>query len=467
MNHRRPSVAIIGGGLAGLAAAVDAVERGFRVELFEQATCLGGRAGSLVDSATGDRIDYCQHVALGCCNRFLDFCRRTGVDDCFARSAALHVIGPDSVEHDLAPSRWLPAPLHLLPGLLGLKYLSLCQRLSIVRTITWLARDKTNSGTIGAWLRRQGQTEQTIERFWSVILVSALGETVDHASLAAARKVFCDGFLGSRRASELVLPQRPLGEIFGDRVGKWLAERGVKLHLATPIRKVEGDGRRAAAIVLADGTRREVNSLVASVPWRNVRPLMAENLLAAMPALVEVERIEPAAITAVHLWFDRPIISLPHAILIGRLGQWIFSDTEPRPAIADPGLAQPTQYCQVVISASHRLAERKHDELVAEVRGELEAIWQMRNVGAAVELPPQRAVSPRLLHGRVITQPAAIFSVQPGMDRFRPPQQTPLGNLALAGDWTATGWPATMEGAIRSGYAAVAALCEATGFAGG
>ena len=138
-------MAIVGGGLAGLAAAVAAVERGFRVELFEQANSLGGRAGSFVDSETGQRIDYCQHVAMGCCTSFLDFCRRTGIDDCFERSGTLHFIGPDGTRHDFAPSRWLPAPLHLLPGLMRLKYLSLGERWGIVRALRKLARQRIDA----------------------------------------------------------------------------------------------------------------------------------------------------------------------------------------------------------------------------------------------------------------------------------------------------------------------------------
>ena len=128
-------LAIVGGGLAGLAAAVAAVQRGWRVELFERSKTLGGRAGSFVDPQTGELVDYCRHVAMGCCSEFLDFCRRTGIDDCFDRADTLHFIGPEGRRHDFTPSRWLPAPLHLLPGLMRLSYLSWSERWSIVRTL--------------------------------------------------------------------------------------------------------------------------------------------------------------------------------------------------------------------------------------------------------------------------------------------------------------------------------------------
>ena len=158
-----------------------------------------------------------------------------------------------------------------------------------------------------------------------------------------------------------------------------------------------------------------------------------------MPSLADVDQIEPAAITAIHLWYDRPITQLPHAVLVGRLSQWLF---------AKPCGAGRHHY-QVVVSASHRLAMQKSDQWLADVRGELESIW-----------PEARRA--KLLHGRVVALPAAVFSMTPDVERFRPPQRTPLENLCLAGDWTSTGWPATMEGAVRSGRQAVESLLGGT-----
>ncbi len=282
------------------------------------------------------------------------------------------------------------------------------------------------------------------------MLTSALGETVDRASLAAAQKVFRDGFFASRGAGDLLLPRRPLGEIFGDRLGRWLADHGVRVRLETPVRRIEGDGRRADALLLADGSRQTFDAVIVAVPWHVAPMLLAEPLRAAVPRLAEVEWIEPAAITAVHLWFDRPAVPLPHAVLVGRLSQWVFTKnlparTDSPPQCSLPQCSSPRQYCQVVVSASHRLAPRTHDQWLDAIRGELAVIWPA--VGEA-----------KLLHGRVVAQPAALFSCVPGLDRFRPLQQTPIENLALAGDWTSTGWPATMEGAIRSGRLAAESL---------
>jgi squalene-associated FAD-dependent desaturase len=429
------SLAIVGGGLAGVAAAATAVERGFRVTLFEQTKSLGGRAGSFVDSKTGDRVDYAHHVAMGCCTAFLDFCRHVGIEDCFDRSTKLHFIGPDGVQCDFGPSPWLPAPLHLLPGFWRLNYLTVAERLAIVRALTSLIRSN-DPGTLDVWLRRNGQTPRMIERFWSVVLVSALSETVDHIAVSAAQKVLRDGFFASREASEVLLPRVPLGEIFHDRVGSWLSEQGVEVHLNTPVRRIEGNRERVAALILADGTRRPFDFVTAAVPWHRIGGLFDNDLAATIPTLKAATKIEPAAITAVHLWFDRSITTLPHAAFVGRLGQWIF------PTNRDDA----RQHCEVLISASHRLTRRTHDEWLAEILQELRTIW------------PETMAKANLVHGRVVTQPAAVFSISPETEQLRPQQQTAIPNLSIAGDWTATGWPATMESALRSGRKAIDAF---------
>jgi len=449
-----PSVAIVGGGLAGLAVAVALCERGLRVALFEARRRLGGRAGSFRDPRSGQQLDRCQHVSMGCCTNLADFCRRTGIAGAFRRHRRLHFIGPRGTRHDLAAVGWLPAPLHLLPGLLRLGYLRLGDRLSILRAMARLARlpqdrleDAGQPATIGRWLRGCGQSEEATGGFWSVVLVSALSETLDRASLAAARKVVVDGFLASARAYELEIPAVPLAEIYDHRLGDWLTAQRVEVHRGTRVRQIEGNGGGAEALRLADGSRRAFDFFVAAVPWRKVRGLLAEPLGAAIPSLERIGEIHPAPITAVHFWFDRPITPLPHAVLVGRLGQWVFNKG-PRP-LPDAS-ARPAHGYQVVISASHGLAGRRREEVVAQVRGELEAIW-----------PEARRAT--LLAWRMVTEPEAVFSVRPGLDRLRPAQQTPVANLMLAGDWTATGWPATMEGAVRSGHLAAEAILRALG----
>ena len=452
-QSRRRSVAVVGGGLAGLAAAAAASQHGLHVELFERHRQLGGRTSSFRDPMTGDLIDDCQHASMGCCTNLADFCRRMGVADCFQRYRTpnfFDFFGPQGTQHSFAASGWLPAPLHLAPALMSMGYLSIGERWAISRAMLRLARVKAGHGqpeeTMGGWLRRHGQSERLIKCFWSVILAGALSEPVDCTSVGAAKKVFVDGFLAARTAYELELPKIPLTEIVR-RVAARLAEQDVAIHTGTKVERIDGDAHRATAVVLRDGRRREFDFVVAAVPWRWVRPLFSEAMLAAMPALEGAKQILPATIAAVHLWFDRPITPLHHAVLVGRLGQWVFNHG---PRSVSPDGSESGYYYQAVLNASHELFGGDREEVLGEVRRDLEATWAEARVA-------------RLLHRRLVVRPEAVFSCRPGVDRLRPAQQTPVENLMLAGDWTATGWPPTMEGAVRSGRLAVEGVFRAMG----
>ena len=235
-------VAVVGGGLAGLAAAFRLAEHGFRVELFESRRCLGGRVSSFRDPRSGALVDYCQHVSMGCCTNLADFCRRSGIEPCFHRFLTLHFFGPDGKQCDIAASHWLPAPFHLMPSLMRLQYLGLTEKLRIVQAMIRLVRypdtDDDDGPSIGDWLRQQQQTPRSIDRFWSAVLVSALGESLERASIYAARKVFVEGFLAAKQACEGLVPKVPLGELFGERLTSRLAELNVQWQVNAPVQQV-------------------------------------------------------------------------------------------------------------------------------------------------------------------------------------------------------------------------------------
>lgn len=447
-----PEVDIVGGGLAGLAASVALASAGCRVQLFEARRMLGGRATSFRDPATGQLVDQCQHVSMGCCTNLADFCRRTGIASSFTRDRVLNFIGPDGRRVVLKASGWLPAPLHLGPSLWRLSYLSHRERLAIARALWKLMRtpvvDSPQEPTVGQWLVAHGQSARAIEQFWNVILNSALGESLDRASLAAARKVLVDGFMANRDGYELEIPRAPLGELYGQQLEGWLHAHGVQLNLSTAIRQVKlADG--APCLELADGEVRRPQFVVLALPWSKLAGVVGPEIVARWPWLKAIGAVEGAPITAVHLWFDRPITDLPHAVLIGRLSQWIFQ----RGTAGDKGNSssdQPGHYYQVVISASRELAGRDRQQVIDQVRGELASIWPA-------------AAAATLLSARVVTEPQAVFSAVPGLEQIRPAQQTAVPGVLVAGDWTATGWPATMESAVRSGYLAAEAIMGSVG----
>jgi squalene-associated FAD-dependent desaturase len=476
ISNASKSIAIIGGGLAGMAAAAVACQRGLQVDLFEQSDRLGGRAGSFTESWNGQVIDQCQHMAMGCCTNFLDFCRLTGVEDCFQRHKTLHFIGPDGRQSDITAAAWLPAPFHLLPGLFRLKYLSWRECRDIVRTLGKLIRLKISNEnefeTIGTWLQRQGQSEAVIDRFWSVVLTGALSETMDYASLAAAKKVFADGFCASRRAYELITPRVPLGEIFDRRVTEWLERQGVQIHRDARVTEIAGRGSGGVGVFLHDGTAQNFDAAIVAVPWFEMPYIFSSSPVNFPLKLEWLKELPTAAITAVHLWFDRPITPLPHAALVGKLSQWIFNGTylgfehahdkrghgtcsgsgspHPNPLPKGEGTEDKSYYYQVVISAAHRVIKQDKVDLLQTVLNDLGVVF-----------PDARQAT--LLHSRIVTMPRAVISLQPWVDRLRPSQKTAISNLFLAGDWTATGWPGTMEGAVKSGYLAAEELLKYLG----
>ncbi len=470
-------VVIVGGGLAGLAAAAALGERGLSVTLLEARPRWGGRASSFVDQTTGEPIDNCQHVNLGCGTNFRHFCRMVDIGPFFVRERGLTFVGPDGRTSDFAAAP-LPAPLHLFPSLLRLPYLSLSEKVQLASGLRQLARtEPARSGdeTFLQWLRRHGQSPAVIERFWHVVLVSALSETLDRIDIAHARKVFVDAFLANRQGWEVWLPVVPLDELYGKRIERWFAEKNVITRLQNGARCVIADSRSpttaaATAVELRSGERIDADHVILAVPQNLVLGLLPEAWQTA-PELSGIARLETAPISSVHLWFDRPIVELRHAVLVGRFSQWVFnrsaicarggaaettSPDPPSPPMRRGGEAKSLSngpeseienpksemfYYQVVISASRDVLARGQEETIRAVVDELAGIW-----------PAVREA--RLVHARLVTEHKAVVSMRPGVEQLRPAQQSPIANVQLAGDWTSTGWPGTMEGAVRSGYLA-------------
>jgi squalene-associated FAD-dependent desaturase len=429
-------VAIIGAGLAGLAAATALAPRGFAVTLLEARQRLGGRAGSFTDAASGQTIDACQHVSMGCCTNFAHFCRTAGIAHLLQRQPVLWFMTPDRHVSRLCAGL-LPAPLHLVESFLCLHYLSLMDKLRIGWGLYCLRRTAPEDDMpFLDWLMRHRQTPRTLSRFWSVVLTSALNETPQRIGLRYARKVFVEGFLGHRRAFEVELPRVPLGRLYGEELQTWLSRHGVCLRLGCGVRRLQvGDGS-IRSVELRSGEQMHADWYITAVPFDRLLDLLPEQVIATESYFADLLHLETSPITSVHIWYDRPILRLPHVVLIDCLGQWVFTRGEVAPG---------EHYVQVVVSAARQFRGMGHDEVQQQIVEELGHLFP-----AAKTALVKRA--------RVVTEHAATFSAVPGVDKWRPAQPSPVPNLFVAGDWTATSWPATMEGAVRSGYLAAEAL---------
>lgn len=434
-------VSIIGAGLAGLAAAIELASRGFAVTLLEARQRLGGRASSFTDVASGQTIDACQHVSMGCCTNFTHFCRTAGIAHLLGRQPTLWFMTPDRrVSHLRAGA--LPTPLHLAESFLRMHYLSLRDKLRIGWGLHCLRRTAPNDDTpFVDWLRQHRQTPRTLARFWTIVLTSALNESLERIGLRYARKVFIEGFLSHRRAFEVELPRVPLGRLYGEQLQNCLTRNGVHLRIGCGVRRLHVRDGRIGEMELRSGERILADWYISAVPFDRLLDLLPEEAIASESYFTDLRHLQTSPITSVHVWYNRPILRLPHVVLIDCVGQWVFARGEVAPG---------EHYVQVVVSASRPLRSLGHDEVQRQILEELARLFPVARTATVIR-------------ARVVTEHTATFSVVPGVDKWRPRQASPIPNLFVAGDWTATDWPATMESAVRSGYLAAEALLARRG----
>lgn len=443
-DTRQYSVAIVGGGLAGLAAGCALAEAGLRVTVFERRPYVGGRASSYEHPGTGEVVDNCQHVLLGCCTNLIDFYDRLGVSGRIRWFDELTFIEPGGRASRMAPS-FLPAPMHNVPTFLGAKMLSASDKIAISRAMAVMSRGlpEDSSEDFLSWLRRHKQTEQAIERFWKTVLVSALNEDLDRISVRYAMQVFRESFMKSAAAGRMGLPSIPLSDLYGSAV-EYIRARGGEVLLRSSVTAI---GPKQDHVGVLTGTgERQFDFVVLATPFQNVASLLPSDESANL-IKQQLAKFEPSSITGIHLWFDREITPLPHAVLLDRTIQWMFHKSKFHEGRENAGQSS---YVELVASASKALVQRSREEILELATREL------------VEFFPGVREA-KLMKATVIKEIYATYAILPGLDKFRPAARTQWPQIFLAGDWTATGWPATMEGAVRSGYLAAEALMKNVG----
>ena len=438
-----PRVAVVGGGLAGLAAGSALAGAGFSVTLLERRPFLGGRASSYQHPGTGEIVDNCQHVLLGCCTNLIEFYVRTGVADQIRWYDRMTFLEPGGRASEIGPSS-LPAPLHTTPAFLRAACLNFPDKLGIARAMVALApaTPPDDGESFLSWLRRHGQTERAIDRFWKTVLVSALNEDIDQISVPYAAQVMRESFLKSATAGRMGVPTVPLTELYHS-AGDYIEKHDGTIRLRT-----SADGFRAdlSHVTLTLGGREEAfDYVVFALPFDGLSRILPDTS-AAQPLRDSLARFETSPITGIHLWFDREISDLEHAVLLDRTIQWMFHKSK----LQQRNSNGHGSYVELVVSSSKDLVEKSKQEIVDLAVKELGEFF-----------PTVREAT--LLKSTVIKEVHATYSPRPGVDVNRPQPETIWPRVFLAGDWTATGWPATMEGAVRSGYLAAQSLARVAG----
>jgi zeta-carotene desaturase len=484
----QPTVAVAGGGLAGLAAACALATAGFRVTVFEKRPFLGGRASSYQHPGTGEVVDNCQHVLFRTCTNLINFYERIGVDHDIRWYDEMTFLEPGGRASVMRASA-LPAPLHTAPSFLHFSFLTAQDKLAIARAMVplTLTAQKDTGKSFADWLQQHGQTSGAIERFWKPILISALSEDLDRISISSAAQVVRES-MKSPAAHHMGVPTVPLTTLY-DAAGDYLSSRHGELQFRTSLETFHSDPGLVYLDLASSDAKAQAtfDYLLLALPFENLDRVLPQTPDAAS-LREQITHFETSPITGVHLWFDRQITDLDHAVLLDRTIQWMFhkSKIQRRSVVARTDMAggeregnhepegnrereghdlsragknpnvngalapEGGSYIELVISSSKTLIEKSRTEIIDLVLEEVREFF-----------PAARSAN--LVKSTVIKEVRATFSPRPGIDAHRPTSTTAWPRVFLAGDWTATGWPATMEGAVRSGYLAAEALTRAAG----
>jgi squalene-associated FAD-dependent desaturase len=441
------TVTVVGGGVAGLSAACALASAGFCVTVLERRGYLGGRASSYLHPGTGEIIDNCQHVLFGCCTNLISFYERIGVADKVYWDNRMTLIEPGGRRSVLTPSR-LPAPLHGLPAILKSSCYSLADKLSLVFAFTsiMLGSESSPDMSLADWLKSHRQTPGAIERFWRLVIASALNADLDQIRLPYATKVIRQVFLNSPAAGSMGMNTIPLSSLY-DGAQDYLQSRRGSIQFNSNVESAAWDAEKGRWSIHTRDGEYSSEMLVLALPFEATAKLLP-NLPASEGATQlasQIKALEHWPICSVHLWFDREITELDHAVLLDRDIHWMYHKSRWQPMRDSKA-----SYVELVVSGSREFANLTREQAITGAVSQL------------AEFFPEVKRS-KLLKSVLVKEMRATSNVPPGIDFTPPGAVSPWPNCFLAGDWTATGWASTMESAARSGHLAAEALCHSLG----
>ena len=439
---------VLGGGLAGLSAAHRLLERGYGVTLVEKRPFLGGRAFSFYDRDVDCEVDNGQHIFMGCFTYYLDFLRALGTIDKTFLQTTLRAEVVLNGKRGVLSSTPLLGPLHLVPSFLGYPHLGPLDKVLAVYGLLRAKltnrsrhRDELDRLTFYQWLRNHRQTERAIDNLWNLIILPALNDDIRHVSADMGLMMIQEGLLKRPSDTAIGFSRVGLTSVAGDPAGRFIEERGGRLLMGRGAKRLRVEDGRVSTLELADGSLLTADAYVSGLPSDVLLDMLP-------PELTDGEffsgssHLSSAPIVGVHIWYDRTIMEQDFVAFLDSPVQWVFNKT-----LIEGSDGQAGQHVCISISGAWDYVDRPKEEVRDLFIREMERLFP-------------RSRDARIQKSLVIKQPQATFRSLPGAARHRPPQVTPVSNLYLAGDWTDTGWPSTMEGAVRSGVLAAEALAS-------
>jgi squalene-associated FAD-dependent desaturase len=440
-------VLIIGGGFAGLAAGVTLAEAGRRVRLLEQKPHLGGRARSFRDPTTGSIVDNGQHILMGCYHATIRFLTTIGTLERihFQPRLAVPFLDRGGRLTRLECPDW-PSPWHLLFGVVRSRSFSWKEKLEVFRLGKALRSaeentDRTAGESVAKWLSRLGQSGSLQRNFWNLLCLAAMNEDPRIASARLFERVLRLALFTSPADSRLGIARVGFSDCYIAAASAYIEARGSRVETGRGVKQMLIADGVCRGVELNDGQKLETAPVISAVPWHQLATLLPQELLRSEPFFAAALALRPAPIISINLWFDVPITELEFAGLRGTTIQWLFNKSRI--------MGTSDNYVSLVLSGAHEHVSRSKQELLAIALQELGEL-----------LPGVRKA--KLLHSLVIKERFATFSPSPEAHPLRPPARTPVRGFFLAGDWTATGLPATIEGAVQSGYTAAREGLEAS-----